>query len=75
MTAAATLSQPERQIGFGLPVVLALLGILMAASARHGVMAVHGTMALLLGQYLVFHIGGSFYDPDPAEYLPGPILR
>lgn len=67
MTAAATLDQAERQIAFGLSVALTLLGLLMAASARHGVMAVHGTMALILGLYLVFHIGGAFYDPEPAE--------
>ena len=67
MTAAATLDQAERQIAFGLSVALTLLGLLMAASARHGVMAVHGTMALMLGLYLVFHIGGAFYEPEPAK--------
>jgi len=66
MTAAATLSRSERQIGFGLAFALALLGFIMAAAARHGVMAVHGAMALMLGLYLVFRIGGAFYDPEPS---------
>nr|WP_309502484.1 cytochrome-c oxidase, cbb3-type subunit I [uncultured Roseovarius sp.] len=66
MTAAATLSRSERQIGFGLAFALALLGFIMAAAARHGVMAVHGAMALVLGLYLVFRIGGAFYDPEPS---------
>ena len=66
MTAAATLSRSERHIGFGLAFALALLGFIMAAAARHGVMAVHGAMALVLGLYLVFRIGGAFYDPEPS---------
>ncbi|WP_272002379.1 cytochrome-c oxidase, cbb3-type subunit I [Roseovarius sp. ZX-A-9] len=66
MTAAATLSRSERQIGFGLAFALALLGFIMAAAARHGVMAVHGAMALVLGLYLVFRIGGAFYEPEPS---------
>jgi cytochrome c oxidase cbb3-type subunit 1 len=45
-----------------LAVALALLGLLMAAAARHGVMAIHGWMALVIGLVLVFIIGGSLYD-------------
>lgn len=41
-----TLSIPERRIGLSLAVLLALMGLVMAASARHGVMSVHGFMAL-----------------------------
>lgn len=66
MNAAATLNRSERQIGVGLSIGLALLGFLMAASARHGVMAVHGTMALALGMVLIFRISGALYDPEPA---------
>ncbi len=65
MNAATTLNRSERQIGFGLAVALALLGLIMAAGAKQGVMAVHGTMAMMLGMYLVFYVGGSFYEPDP----------
>lgn len=65
MSAVSTLSRSERHIGFGLAVALALLGLSMAAGARHGVMAIHGTMALVLGMLLVFRIGGAFYDPEP----------
>ncbi|MBK0328957.1 cytochrome-c oxidase, cbb3-type subunit I [Rhodobacteraceae bacterium F11138] len=65
MSPASTLSRSERQIGFGLAVALALLGLVMAAGAGHGVMAVHGTMALALGMLLVFRVGGAFYDPQP----------
>ncbi|WP_323005317.1 cytochrome-c oxidase, cbb3-type subunit I [Pseudorhodobacter sp.] len=66
MTASLTLN--ERRIGMGLSVALALLGLFMAAAARHGVMAVHGGMALVLGLALVFIIGGSLYDqPGPGH--------
>ncbi|WP_322866219.1 cytochrome-c oxidase, cbb3-type subunit I [Aquicoccus sp. G2-2] len=58
----ATLTYSERRLGMVLAVALALLGLLMAASARHGVMAVHGWMALVIGLVLVFIIGGSLYD-------------
>ena len=68
MTASLTLN--ERRIGMGLAAMLALLGLIMAAAARHGVMAVHGAMALALGLGLVFIIGGSLYDrrgPGPQR--------
>ncbi|MCB2116753.1 MAG: cbb3-type cytochrome c oxidase subunit I, partial [Rhodobacteraceae bacterium] len=62
-----TLSIRERQLAFGLSVLLALLGLAMAASARHGVMAVHGTMAMALGLWLVFLVGGALYDGPPRS--------
>ncbi len=65
MNAATTLSQSERQVGFGLAIALAVLGLVMAAGAKQGAMAVHGAMAMMLGMYLVFYIGGSFYQPEP----------
>lgn len=45
----ASLTTVERRIGIGLAVLLALGGLTIAAAARHGVMAVHGAMALALG--------------------------
>src|SRR5690606_34157081 len=60
-----TLSIPERQAALVLSVLLALLGLVMAAAARHGVMALHGLMALALGVWLVFLVGGALYDPAP----------
>lgn len=60
----ASLTTAERQIGIGLAVTLALGGLVMAAAARHGVMAVHGAMALALG--LVFRLGAVLYDVEPA---------
>lgn len=62
----ASLTTAERQIGIGLAVTLALGGLVMAAAARHGVMAVHGAMALALGLGLVFRLGGALYDVAPA---------
>ncbi|MBP9047078.1 MAG: cytochrome-c oxidase, cbb3-type subunit I [Tabrizicola sp.] len=64
MTASLTTS--ERQIGIGLSVALALMGLVMAAAARHGVMAVHGSMAAALGLALVFRLGGALYEVAPA---------
>ena len=68
MTATATLTFTERRIGLALAAGLALLGLAMAAGARHGVMAVHGWMAIVVGLALVFVLGGALYD-DPE---PGP---
>ena len=71
MMMTATLTLSERRFGIGLSVVLALLGLVMAAAARQGPMAVHGAMALALGLGLVFVLGGALYDhPEPgAERL------
>ena len=60
-----SLSVAERQIGLLLSVLLALMGLAMAAAARHGVMAVHGFMALGLGVGLAFVVGGAIYAPEP----------
>lgn len=61
----ASLTTVEPQIGIGLSILLALGGGLMiAAAARHGVMAVHGSMALALG--LRFRLGAVLYDVEPA---------
>ena len=65
MSAASTLSRSERHLGFSLAVGLALLGLMMAAGAGHGVMAFHGAVALALGMLLVFRIGGALYDSEP----------
>ena len=62
----AWLTTVERRIGIGLAVLLALGGLTIAAAARHGAMAVHGTMALALGLGLVFRLGGALYDVAPA---------
>ena len=77
MTSAGTLSRKERQVAFGLSIALAVLGFVMAASAGRGVMAVHGAMALILGLYLIFRVGGTFYDDAPGadrhdRYFDGP---
>lgn len=62
----ASLTTVERRIGIGLAVLLALGGLTIAAAARHGVMAVHGAMALALGLGQVFRLGGALYDVAPA---------
>lgn len=62
---AASLSVPERQIGLLISVLLALMGLVMAAVARHGVMSLHGFMALGLGVGLVLLLGGALYDTEP----------
>ena len=61
-----SLSISERQAGLLLAALLAVLGLVMAASARHGVMAAHGFMALAFGLGLVFLLGGALYDSEPA---------
>ncbi len=63
MISSLTLS--DRRMGMGFAVALALGGLLMAASAREGVMAVHGLIACALGLALVFRLGGSLYEPAP----------
>lgn len=64
----ATLTLQERRLGMGLSIILAIMGLTMAAAARQGPMAVHGAMALVLGVALVFAIGGALYDhPEPRE--------
>ena len=60
-----TLSISERRIGVVLSVLLALMGLVMAAAARHGVMSTHGFMALGLGIGLAFLLAGALYDPEP----------
>lgn len=62
----SSLSLAERRIALVMATALTLLGWGMAAVARHGVMAVHGAMAGLLGLGLVFAIGGALYDPAPG---------
>lgn len=49
----ASLTTAERQIGIGLAVTLALGGLVMAAAARHGVMAVHGESTAKCGAIAV----------------------
>lgn len=67
MNAIATLTKAERRTGLMLAAALAVMGLIMAAAARHGVMAVHGGMAMALGLALVFMLGGALYDhPEPA---------
>lgn len=61
----ASLSVAERRVGMFLSVLLALMGLAMAASARHGVMSTHGFIALGLGIALAFLLGGALYDPEP----------
>ncbi|MFV0643385.1 MAG: cbb3-type cytochrome c oxidase subunit I, partial [Sphingomonadaceae bacterium] len=64
----STLSLTERQVGLALSILLALLGLVMAATARHGVMAVHGAMALGIGLWLAYVMSASFYNPGPAAH-------
>ncbi len=64
---AETLSLTERLIGLCLSVLVALMGLVMAASAGYGVMAVHGAMAFVLGIALVFILAGAISDPEPPE--------
>ena len=61
----ASLSIAQRRNGLALALALALLGLLMAAAAQHGPMAVHGAMALLLGMVLTGALAGAIYDPPP----------
>lgn len=64
----STLTISERRLGMVLSAGLAMLGLAMSALARHGVMAVHGGMALVLGLMLVFALGGALYDqPEPGS--------
>ncbi len=67
----ASLTLSERKIGLGLAVALAVLGLAIAVASRHGVMAVHGTMAMVVGLALIFRLGGSLYDSSmpPADRL------
>ncbi|MBW7922607.1 MAG: cbb3-type cytochrome c oxidase subunit I [Rubellimicrobium sp.] len=65
-----SLSLGERHNGMFLAGALALLGLVMAAVARTGPMAVHGWMALVVGVALVFALGGALTAPDaPADRL------
>ncbi|MCC7320011.1 MAG: cytochrome-c oxidase, cbb3-type subunit I [Rubellimicrobium sp.] len=63
-----SLSLRERQNGAILAGGLALMGLVMAAAARTGPMAVHGWMALVVGLALVFALGGALSAPEaPAD--------
>ncbi|MGE0845018.1 MAG: cbb3-type cytochrome c oxidase subunit I, partial [Flavobacteriaceae bacterium] len=75
--ATGSLSVAERRTGLALAVLVALLGLAMAVAARHGVMAVHGFMALALGAGIALLVGGAVYDPEPptdrlARYYDAP---
>lgn len=74
----ATLSLAERQIGLALAVLIAVVGLVMAVSAGYGAMAVHGSMAMVLGIALIFALGGAMSDPEPPadrlyRYYDAPI--
>ncbi|MFV0296995.1 MAG: cytochrome-c oxidase, cbb3-type subunit I [Hyphomicrobiaceae bacterium] len=76
MTATLTIS--ERRIGLILSILLTLLGLVMAAAARPGVMPIHGIMAAALGIGLILMLGGSLFDPEPPaghlhRYYDAPI--
>ncbi|MBS0564849.1 MAG: cytochrome-c oxidase, cbb3-type subunit I [Proteobacteria bacterium] len=62
-----SLTTNERQVAIGLSFALALMGLIMAAAARHGPMSVHGIMAMALGLGLVFRLGGVLYEDPPAS--------
>lgn len=60
MTDSLTLE--ERRIALCLSVAFAFLGLIMAAAAQRGVMALHGGMAIAVGLALAFIVGGSMYS-------------
>ena len=63
-----SLSLSERRGGAFLAAGLALLGLVMAAAARSGPMAVHGGMALALGLWLTLLLAGALGEPEaPAD--------
>ena len=65
-----SLSLSERRGGAFLAAGLALLGLVMAAAARSGPMAVHGGMALALGLWLTLLLAGALGEPEaPADRL------
>ncbi|HET7409208.1 MAG TPA: cbb3-type cytochrome c oxidase subunit I, partial [Paracoccaceae bacterium] len=61
-----SLDLSERRTGLMLAIVLTIAGLVMAALAGRGVMAVHGAMAALLGLGLVFAVGNALGQPQPA---------
>ncbi|SMX48796.1 cytochrome-c oxidase, cbb3-type subunit I [Maliponia aquimaris] len=74
----AALTHTERRLAMGLSLLLALVGLLMAATARQDPMAVHGFMAVALGVALVFVVGGVLEHPGPdpqrlSHYYDDPI--
>ncbi|WP_347265925.1 cytochrome-c oxidase, cbb3-type subunit I [Paracoccus sp. (in: a-proteobacteria)] len=65
-----SLTLTERRSAALLALLLAIIGLAMAAAARHGPMAVHGGMALALGILLVALFSGGLLHPDaPADRL------
>lgn len=74
----ARLTRTERSVAMALAVLLALLGLTMAALGQHDPMEVHGFMALGLGVGLVFAVGGVLEEPAPnparlLQYYDDPI--
>lgn len=65
----ATLSLAERRLAIVLAIALALVGLALAAGARHGPLMWHGIMALALGLWLVLRLGASLIEEPapPAE--------
>ena len=62
----AALTRGERESGVLWSVLLALLGLVMAAAARQGPMAVHGYMALAVGLALAVALAGRLDRPEPS---------
>ncbi|MEP0321920.1 cytochrome-c oxidase, cbb3-type subunit I [Bauldia litoralis] len=60
-----SLSSAERQTGLFLAIVLAFVGLTMAAAARQGPMAIHGAMALVLALFLIVALAGALNEPLP----------
>lgn len=60
-----TLDHSERRTGLAIAVVLTVVGLIMAAAAGEGAMAVHGAIAALLGLVLVFTLMNALDDPAP----------
>lgn len=74
----AQLTTGERQFAMALSMILAIVGLTMAAAAGHGPMVVHGFMAMGLGIGLVLAVGSRSFAPEPeparlSRYYDDPI--
>jgi len=61
------LTQGERQLAFGLSVVLAIVGLAMAVAGQGDPLGVHGLVVFLAGTGFTFAIIGNYHAPEPPE--------
>src|SRR6187549_2913344 len=61
------LTTNERQTALVLLIVLAVVGLVMAAGGRDDVLSVHGGLVMIAALAGIFGVISGYYSPEPAE--------